>query len=144
MREAKATYWNGNAWVDNVHVYFHCWGNDCIEDTQNGNATFTVAICEGLDGNVVKVSPESLVFIQDEPMDKIPEQKWETIPHECGGYLSRMRVPGGWLVKYTEDVYTNWPQDHRAMETGSEFQTSLTFVPDARRDWLPIADAIKQ
>jgi len=53
-------------------------------------------------------------------------EDWE----EIGPCLHRLPVCGGWLVKYTEEVF----QEARA-NWGWDWRTSITFVPDANHGW---------
>lgn len=69
----------------------------------------------------------------------LPEQKWEDVPHNRGTYLSRLKVPGGWLIREEQDVQTYHPGPER-FATGSEWRSSICFMPDPLYQWLqPIA-----
>lgn len=65
--------------------------------------------------------------------NKLPEQKWENVSHNSGGYLSRMKVPGGWLVREVMDVMTFNRDEHN---TGYEWRSSICFMPDINHEWL--------
>jgi hypothetical protein len=66
------------------------------------------------------------------------EIKWEQIQQDHGDYLYRAKVPGGWLVKNTNDVLTTRsdPNDHRyPYEENLEYRSSICFIPDPNNEW---------
>lgn len=61
---------------------------------------------------------------------------WEEVKQEQAGYLWRMKVPGGWLVKSVEDVMTTITNvDYVYSESNVEWRSSICFVPDANNEW---------
>jgi hypothetical protein len=56
--------------------------------------------------------------------------KWEDVEY-C---MVRARVPGGWLVKHTDDVNVSL-HEGVSPQTGYEWRTSLCFVPDPNNEW---------
>jgi len=64
--------------------------------------------------------------------------EWEEVPHNHGGYMTRVSIPGGWLVRYTEDVRSPVFTGYEAPEyiQGYEWRTSITFVPDVNHEWI--------
>lgn len=72
--------------------------------------------------------------------------KWEEIKHDHGFYLKRAMVFGGWLVASINDVAvtqttqtTIFISSHESIHTGaigSEWRTSITFVPDPNHEWV--------
>lgn len=73
-------------------------------------------------------------------MDKI-KLEWEPIDQEHAGTMFRARVPGGWLVKEVQDKALAYPEEFKEnvngwrYETGYEWRSSVTFVPDAEHEW---------
>jgi hypothetical protein len=71
--------------------------------------------------------------------------KWEEIKHNRGFYLNRAKVFGGWLVSAIDDVFTTrstnttvWVSSEESTHSGSfgsEWRTSITFVPDPAHEW---------
>lgn len=62
------------------------------------------------------------------------EVKWELLNDGCAGSLERTPVPGGWLVRQTDDVLHQFV-DHRGLESGYAWHSSLCFVPDPTHSW---------
>lgn len=60
--------------------------------------------------------------------------EWEKIKDPHGDRLFRAKVPGGWLVKVVDEVYTRRFPDEEAV-IGCEWSTSITFIPDAGYSW---------
>lgn len=58
---------------------------------------------------------------------------WEEITTEHGDYLYRAKIFGGWLVKITCDVVTQ--NEYILNQTGFEWRSSITFIPDANHEW---------
>lgn len=57
--------------------------------------------------------------------------KWEYLEDN----LYRMKIPGGWLVKYSSDVLSRmW--ENSAPQQGYEWRDSITFVPDPNHEWV--------
>lgn len=56
--------------------------------------------------------------------------KWEYIDEN----LNRLKVPGGWLVKCSSDVYTH--RYEGCPELGFEWRESIAFVPDPNYEWV--------
>lgn len=65
------------------------------------------------------------------------ELKWEEIKHDRGFYLTRTPIFGGWLVQMISDVMTpvNKGFDRDVIESGVEWRSSITFVPDCDHQW---------
>jgi hypothetical protein len=63
-----------------------------------------------------------------------PLVNWYTIEHSGTGHMARAMVPGGWLVRISEDVYVN-NKGYGYPNTGYEWRTSITFVPDPTHEW---------
>lgn len=59
---------------------------------------------------------------------------WEQIDSDHAGYLNRARVPWGWLVMSTQDVYRIYG-DSVLPQPGYEWRTSITFVFDPFHWW---------
>lgn len=66
---------------------------------------------------------------------------WEELETTNAGYMSRTRVPGGWLVRLTMDVrspiysgYVTPPYEH---QEGYEWRSSICFYPDPEHKWNP-------
>ncbi len=64
-------------------------------------------------------------------------QLWEDVPQDHAGTMSRMRVPGGWLVKIVDDVNIYMGRDQAHPQGGYEWRTTMAFVPDPEYRWLP-------
>lgn len=64
--------------------------------------------------------------------------KWEKVEQDHGGFLYRVKVPGGWLVRWTEDVCTSFTDsDHRyPYQYNLEWRSSICFLPDPEGAWL--------
>ena len=60
--------------------------------------------------------------------------EWEEIKQNNAGYLSRAKVIGGWLVKYTDNVLKDLNSEC-TMQDGYEWRSSITFVPDVNYEW---------
>lgn len=62
---------------------------------------------------------------------------WEEIKQNQGAYLCRAKVFGGWLVKETQEVHLDIGDNHTSVlsNTGYEWTSSITFVPDANHEW---------
>ncbi len=56
--------------------------------------------------------------------------EWE----EITPYEHRARVPGGWVLKVTQDVMTNIRPEECPHE-GYEWRTSICFIPDPNHKW---------
>ena len=63
--------------------------------------------------------------------------KWEKIETEIATGIYRASVFGGWLILATDDVMTPTNQGYAqpVYESGHEWRTALTFVPDANHEW---------
>src|SRR5215213_5758267 len=76
-------------------------------------------------------------------MDK---QVWEEVPQNHAGYLYRLKVPGGWIVKETHDVSRQRPMSYNTDNgsrytewenvEGFEWRSTMCFVPDPEYKWL--------
>lgn len=57
--------------------------------------------------------------------------KWESIPCKDYGpypiWMTRLNVPGGWIVNICDDVAGSVSEEARALTT--------TFIPDANHEW---------
>lgn len=62
--------------------------------------------------------------------------EWEQIDF----YLFRVKVLGGWIVKYEVGVVYN--TDHAGMSEGWDWRTSICFVPDEGHYWK-LKDEVK-
>ena len=60
----------------------------------------------------------------------MPKLEWETLEN-C---IERAAVPGGWLVKATEEVHMSFHEDQPPTE-GYEWTSSIAFVPDPSHEW---------
>lgn len=60
---------------------------------------------------------------------------WEEVEDNHAGYMYRSMVPGGWLVKITEDVCSPSNVDHIGWQQDYEWRSSLTFIPDPTYEW---------
>lgn len=62
---------------------------------------------------------------------------WEEIPQSSTGWLFRMPVVGGWLVKCIDEVLTPTFLQQGRFERSPEMEwrTSITFVPDPNHEW---------
>ena len=63
---------------------------------------------------------------------------WEEIKQDDQAiYMKRMKIVGGWIVQATMDALT--PQYHGynipVQESGYQWRTSITFVPDPNHEW---------
>lgn len=58
---------------------------------------------------------------------------WERVEQDSAGYLERAEVPGGWLVRETNDVLGDDPNG--GMASGWSWTSSITFVPDPNHEW---------
>jgi len=56
---------------------------------------------------------------------------WENI----GTGEWRAKVPGGWLVKITEEVIDNLTSSIGSRQTGFEWRPALAFIPDPSHEW---------
>jgi len=61
---------------------------------------------------------------------------WEEIKQNQAGYLSRAKVPNGWLVKEAHDVHITIPDTNILDNHGYEWTSSITFVPDPKHEWI--------
>ena len=61
--------------------------------------------------------------------------KWEDMTNNLSGWMYRAPVPGGWLVRCTEDALYKNPDHHNHLQGGYEWRTSITFVPDPSHEW---------
>ena len=62
----------------------------------------------------------------------IIEWKWERID----GFTERAMVPGGWLVKVSEDV--THLTEYNGMDSGWDWRIAIAFVPDPQHAWEPV------
>jgi len=56
---------------------------------------------------------------------------WEQVTND--GTTWRLRVLGGWLVRYSDDVAREF-QD-RGIQTGWDWRSCMVFVPDQHKLW---------
>jgi hypothetical protein len=65
-----------------------------------------------------------------------PEVTWEEMGNGGhSGYLYRAEIPGGWLVRYSDDVLLpNYPREGECGQ-GCGFRHSICFVPDPEHQW---------
>lgn len=66
--------------------------------------------------------------------------RWEEVYDRTGDSLSRMKVPGGWLVSNTtcRVEYVDspiQPGTRMAVEAG-DYKVSMCFLPDPNHEWL--------
>jgi len=59
--------------------------------------------------------------------------KWEDIDP----WHRRAKVPGGWLVKATEDRMHDTPN---GMQSGWDWDIAMCFLPDSNHTWIPIME----
>jgi len=59
------------------------------------------------------------------------ELQWEDISQDRSFYLYKAKVPGGWLVACSDDVI----EPERNFESGWQWRTSITYVPDPLGAW---------
>lgn len=64
------------------------------------------------------------------PTERKYQVEWEELTHNRGTYLSRAKVPGGWLVREEQDVISLHPGT-QTFQSGS-----ITFIPDPNHVWL--------
>lgn len=65
----------------------------------------------------------------------IEPSEWQSIQtDEC---LHRLKVPCGWLVRWTETVIHDKSDIGRGMVGGWDYRTALAFVPDPTHEWTP-------
>lgn len=57
--------------------------------------------------------------------------EWEQVTDD--GTTWRLRVPGGWVVRYSDDVIHDHPV--QGMIGGWDWRSSLTYVPDWSWEW---------
>ncbi len=57
--------------------------------------------------------------------------EWEIID----GYHQRLKVPGGWILKATEDVIHDQGEYGQGMVGGWDFRIAICFVPDTDHKW---------
>lgn len=59
--------------------------------------------------------------------------------------LYRLKVPGGWLIKISEDVVTADLGEWRSTEErkGNEYRSSICFYPDPEYKWFPVKEKDK-
>jgi len=57
--------------------------------------------------------------------------EWEQITKD--GTTWRLRVPGGWIVRYSDDVTHDMPT--QGMVSGWDWRSSIAFVPDWNWEW---------
>ena len=61
---------------------------------------------------------------------------WEEVKQDTGGTLQRVKVPNGWLVKETHEVYLSMKNGSFITENnGHTWTSSLAFIPDADHRW---------
>ncbi|HEX8851260.1 MAG TPA: hypothetical protein VF761_17170 [Gemmatimonadaceae bacterium] len=58
--------------------------------------------------------------------------KWEKIANNHGS-MYRAEVPGGWLVRYDNDVTAPWFDGQR--NASYDTVSTMTFLPDANHQW---------
>lgn len=55
--------------------------------------------------------------------------EWEDLDQDTAGHIQRAAIPGGWLVRQVDDALIE------GTESGYEWRTSMTFVPDPNHVW---------
>lgn len=50
--------------------------------------------------------------------------------------MCRLKVPGGWLVKVTEEVCHQTGE--QGLQSGWDWRVGLAFYPDPEHNWLPL------
>lgn len=59
--------------------------------------------------------------------------EWVNMEQDTAGHIQRAMIPGGWLVRQIDDVCSDYTG--RGIESGYEWRTSMTFVPDPDHVW---------
>lgn len=59
--------------------------------------------------------------------------EWEDLEQDTAGHIQRAAIPGGWLVRQVDDVCSDYTG--KGTESGYEWRTSMTFVPDPDHVW---------
>ena len=59
--------------------------------------------------------------------------EWEQVTKD--GTTWRLRVPGGWIVRYSDDVTHDQSDLGRGMQSGWDWRSSITFVRDWNWEW---------
>lgn len=60
--------------------------------------------------------------------------KWEKIESDLTGCMYRTKTPTGWLIYEQHDVLHTRGDD--ALQSGYEWRSAMTFVPDPEHLWL--------
>ena len=64
---------------------------------------------------------------------------WETIEQDQAVYMSRSRVPWGWIMMTCDDAYIMRSDGYTyTPEAGYQWRTSITFIFDPFHWWKPI------
>jgi len=62
---------------------------------------------------------------------------FEKVETDTGGYWERAKVPGGWLIRETQEVCQDLTAHGRGMmESGWQWRTALVFIPDPNHEWV--------
>jgi len=59
--------------------------------------------------------------------------KWEQVTED--GSTWRLRVPGGWIVRYSDDIIHDQSDLGRGFQSGWDWRSSLVFVSDWNWEW---------
>lgn len=63
--------------------------------------------------------------------------EFDKVESNLAGHVWRARVPGGWLVRVTNDVRgpVNYGEAVPRYEEGYKWRDSICFVPDPNHEW---------
>jgi len=61
-------------------------------------------------------------------------EKWEAIDKE--NFTFRLKVFGGWLVRYNSSVVHNLIDSGQGMAEGWDWRSTMVFVPDPKHNWV--------
>lgn len=69
---------------------------------------------------------------------------WEQVPQNHGDILYRAWVPGGWLIKNTDEVLSPIDEgyDKPSYKTGYEWRTTICFMPDVNHMWGEVSKPV--
>jgi len=60
--------------------------------------------------------------------------EWKQVTKD--GSTWKLKVPGGWIVRYSDDIVHDRAIYGRGLESGWDWRSSIVFVPDPEWYWL--------